>query len=364
MVAKAITVSKQEIEALKERLQGYEQLLSDRGGVMRYVLGTRHHEWFNSWAEDLEKGIEFGIIALESPKKIANYIRLILKKAGYENAVPYLYEVLPAKYKEHPRDDENYENVIGNSSLNMPHIDPLRVLENKDWIALAYAWIDAIKLWIVKMQTGPWASLLPPEEAQQSMIMEYAAVQMMHEVLDMRQGVPMNTQHLLQGACLLLNTNDAGAYFFNHCKQKLDLTRKRTTQIVEGLIYSAMNDYGDFDFSKLITDENGNIRVVSTIKDVKGKLHLMFEPVDAEEARRKGFSMRECPQCGCLRTSRRYRTASSKPELFCWGCHHWWEYESDPLYVNPNARAINSYTCSECGHKGVVDEPANMPIPK
>lgn len=375
--AAVVTVPPAEVKELGKRLENYLFMLRNKKSVLRHVFGTRKHEFLNSWAEDLELSINYGIApqGLDRRNQISAFIRRNLIDAGLEQAVPYAREVLPAKFKQHDMDENSEEILPRNSSLNTPvtcpkcnqPFDPAprdrdigralcpncRMLvhfgtqspahENEVYINLLEQFIDTLRTVVIpKLRKEHFASKLDPADYQQSMVMGYAWLQLLNEVFDDRQGIATNTQHLLLACAIAYGVNEADTFYFADVKEKFELTRKQTRKIITGIIRGLTKNNGEFDFTK--------------IKDIKGKLHVMFEPKDADEARLNGFSGHACPECGCWRTNRRYHS-TDRAMLHCWGCGHWWDYKSDSLYKDPNAKELD-YEQGKDGKPVLVARPA------
>ena len=384
MALELLAISEQEYFA---DLQAFESDIMNQKSSLRDILNSGNREIFHRWAYKLESGIKAQFIKDMEIKQIAERIRHKLVEAGLEESIPYMYEVLPAKYKQHRANQtEKSDNPTSDSSTltscpkcskqftpsarerlafkaTCPRCNHPGILirnfkhENKNWLNLTKLWKQALTLLEKKLNSQPFeAEILrrqPGEtdqeynqrasEYEQDMVLLYAALQLFHEILDGRERVPYATQHLLMGACLELNTNEAGALYYKHAKGLLDLTRKQATKIVTHLIGSALKDNGYFDFTK--------------IKDLKGKLHIAFEPHNAKIARLRGWFGHECPECGNWRVRRRYN--SDRFNLFCENCKSWWDYESDPPFVDKGHQEL--YTVMKGGKPVIEARPAAFP---
>lgn len=365
------TITKEELSLLAKRLESYQSAIDDPKSILRVVLATKKKEFFNSWAEDLELGIKVGIVKNLQVNEINAYIRRQLEKAGLVNAIPYAKEVIPAKYKRHDlnpgSEDKMEENLHEDSSLNIvtcpacgasfspseaeqqackarcTKCDAPVVLtsfehENERYIDLLELYKQGINLVINKMRTGHFTKLILArrlgestedairrgEEFEQAMLMQYAAVQLLHEIFDDRQGVPVNTQHFLLGMAMKINIDEAATYYFNDVKGKLDMTRKQTRKIVGGEIRGAFTKDGLIDFRR--------------VKEIKGKLHLALEPKTAWQARLLGFIGHQCPECACWRVHyKAHPELTSKFMDYCYGCTNWFDPPFETLYCDPNA---------------------------
>ena len=293
-----------EIEAIERGLVKSKTLMS--------WMGVTKREGYNDIAElyeqKFQRHTELGI----QTNQIANYMVKRFTELGIKFSSTTLYEGLAQRYKLHTDnlDEDENDSRDGNetSSLNTEE-------ENKTYIDIVDSQIELLKSFKMKLLHSHFLSKFEERELDESFCNMKATISITNDLLDDRQSVPLQLQHLLiqaniaqmnnfTGGLYVSKVKEWGANRYKEAKEKFkklanigkDITKKKETMTAKQL-------------NKIIE------RRVRKVLDV-------LNPKNRDEAISIGMYGIKCPntECGSYRVERTIDNKTFKMKNHCYAC--------------------------------------------
>lgn len=279
-----------QIKEVQNKIQWIKDNLNAPGSPIREIYSTKSpkRDLIVKWASYVEQLATLGVYK-KPLSSISTFITGELRAMGLTEAVPYVSEVLPFKYKD-PSRIHNAEGI--NTSPDQPDKISSKLKtrfkkENKNYIVFLKAAQNIIGKVIAKMEKENFCSLLEQDELEEFLLRGNQAVQQLKEALDGRTEVPYTRQHIFIFAFVHATMNHAYAHYIKDVKKYEKITPKQAGKIIRG--------------------------------EVK-HLQLLFEPKDRIQAINVGFYGFPCDYCGSWRVKVKWQTSKSQNTPYCFKC--------------------------------------------
>lgn len=292
--------------ALLKDIEWIKSELKNPGSVIHrlYASNTPKKDLILLWATKLE---ELSVVSPEiKTTEISTSIKRELKGMGLENAVWYVNDVLPFKYKnaDHShtdRRDEPSENGSEDAE-NLLAADCKKA--NTNYISFLKRTIETFKTVIHQLERNiVLEPQIPEKEMEEYFIHWDHYLQRMNEVLDGRDKVLTSTQHLLIYHLAQTTLNNTFANYVLHVRELASLTSKQAGKILRGYV---------------------------------PKMQALYEPKNRTEAIDSGFYGLQCGECGSWRMAVKWIAEKHDNLLHCFAC----DYNQKPITLKLPQRTM------------------------
>lgn len=299
------------IEAANELETDNDWIVKNLG---QYLAPGKKRELICRWADNLEKLYDLGKYD-EPLSSIAGFIRDYLRDAKLIHALPYVYDVLPPKYKTltKPRVDEfsqDQENLISDSSTSEQDAKVLLAEDckkgNANYIKRLKETIEILSMFQKDLETTiPLEVEIPEQELAEYFLRWDIQLKRCKEVRDGREKVLPSTQHLLHLAAAGTTLNNVYTQYVKYIRDFSVLTPKQTGKILKG-----------------------RVSVVD----------ILYEPKSMREAKFAGFYGTQCQHCegfdsASWRVDYKYNSDKNNFGLFCYRCGKWDKAKTSRLKI-------------------------------
>lgn len=304
MSSTVLSLSKQEkITILKSRIENFKRDFQNPMTFTYSLYNSRSpkKDHLRAWGEALEDLHKLGEYKDEL-YTISTTITRELKEMGLKEAVEYVREALPAKYKDSAkihasilladelrmREDQPREKVKSDEEIERENSKYIQDLED-DKILLSEIQ--------TKLKHHEFVSKIDPYELDEFFTKKKQLRTLIRQALDGRDKVLVDKLHLFIEA-FENSKNFTFTKYMEIVRGVLELTSKQAVKLLTGRV---------------------------------SKVELLFEPKGRPEARQAGFYGTPCPECGSYRMDYKYNTDVHKDMLFCYACKNWSTIKTDKL---------------------------------
>ena len=277
-------------------------------------MATTKREGFKDIGELYEKKFENHPEFNIQTDQIANYMVKRFTYLGIKFSSTTLYEGLPTRYKSHkPNENEDDDSRDGNEngSINTEE-------ENKSYIEIIDSQIELLKSFNTKLLHSHFLSKFEAKELLQikeSFCNMKAIISITNDLLDDRQSVPLQLQHLLIQANIAQMDNFTGGLYVSKVKEWGANRYKEAKEKFKKLA----------EIGKDITNKKETMTAKQLNKIVERKVRKVLDvlnPKNRDEAISIGFYGVKCPntECGSYRVERTIDNKTFKMKNHCYNC--------------------------------------------
>jgi len=293
---RSVITKQDEIIQVQKEIEDIKSGLRQEGGWLRELYSSKSpkKDALIHWANCIEKLHELGVYK-EPLNTISSSIQKELRTMGLGEAVVYVHEVLPFKYKDqsynHSKQSDEREVEPHKYSSNSDNIQYIEA--NKLALQDVRKDIEILKQFEKKLEESDYISKLDLQEFKEFLLAKEMGRQRLQDVLDGREKVMYSTQHIFFHYFSGANTDYIFANYVKHIKDFADFTSKQALKILRGRV---------------------------------SRLLPLYEPKNRVEAINAGFYGIPCDECGSYRVDKIVQVDpdSRKPVdvLYCFAKGH------------------------------------------
>jgi len=265
-----------------------------------YSTKSPKKDLIKNWAEHLEALQQLGEFK-DEVSTISNHIKKELLKMGLPDAVHYVHEVLPFKYKLVTNLGKESDGLDerGSSTLNSSDVDYEK--ENQEFLSLIDETIEFLeKVVKPKLQKSSFCSLLDQELLKEFYLVHSNAIDLGKNIFNDKRKDMVQTQCLLVERAMHCTPTFAAGEYMRRIKDIFEFTGKQVVKILRGQAT---------------------------------ELHPLYDPKNKEEAMKIGMHGMRCTECGSWRVGYIYVDKveiHSKKMCHCFKCG----FDFEPITEN------------------------------
>jgi len=260
------------ISYLNDRIQQIKRDLENPASAIHelYASNSPKKDLILQWAHYTEELHDYGVYS-DDVNTISTYIKSELKKMGLEQAVHYVHEVLPFKYKNEEKSHrEDQDDLSGPTTQNDSEKKPksFYINENKHYIECINITSELLKFLKKQLQERHFESVLVKEEMEEFLTAHENLVRLTYNVWNEKRKDMTQTHAALFELVTHFTPSHAAGEYMSKIKDMFKLTGKQATKILK-----------------------------REIRD----LHPLYDPKNKVEACLVGFYGQRCGNCGSWR---------------------------------------------------------------